>query len=108
MDAQSDDALLFDVLTPLGFKVHCTEEYWQRKVIVDHPVMADQIEGVKRALIEPDEVRLSRTDDGVYLFYLSAEKRLVCSVARKTDGDGFLITAYPTDKMKEGKTVWRK
>jgi hypothetical protein len=53
-------------------------------------------------------VRISRTDEGVYLFYTADEKRLVCAVARSTDEDGFLITAYPADRMKAGKTVWKK
>lgn len=104
----TNDPYLFDVLTPLGFRVHCTQAYWDRKVVVDHPVMANRVEDVKRALERPDEIRLSRTDEGVYLFYASDDKRLVCAVARRTEVDGFLITAYPTDKTKEGKTLWTK
>lgn len=108
MDEGQSELLLFDVLTPLGFKVHCTHEYWERKIAADHPVMADRSEDVKQTLGEPDEVRLSRKDTQVYLFYKSDEKRLVCAVARQTNGDGFLITAYPADKMKSGETVWKK
>jgi hypothetical protein len=36
------------------------------------------------------------------------EKRWVVAVARRSNGDGFLITAYQTDVIKEGKTVWLK
>lgn len=86
---------LFDVETPLGFRVHCTEAYWIEKIISDHPIMAERIEAVKLALANPAEVRLSRIDTSVYLFYTSDEKRLVCAVARSINGDGFLITAYP-------------
>ncbi len=100
--------LLFDIMTPLGFRVHCTETYWLIKVVSDHPVMKARIEDVKRALSNPGEVRLSKTDAEVYLFYTADEKRLVCAVARSIEKEGFLITAYPADKMKEGKMVWTK
>jgi hypothetical protein len=103
-----ESPFLFDVVTPLGFRVHCYETYWQDKVVAQHPVMAERLEDVKRTLSNPEEIRLSRRDEGVYLFYTTDEKRLVCAVARSIDDDGFLITAYPTDKMKEGKTVWKK
>ncbi len=100
--------MLFDVMTPLGFRVHCSEGYWLNKVVADHPVMTDRVEDVRRALTAPAEVRLSRIDDEVYLFYAADEKRLVCAVTRSIGSEGFLITAYPADKMKEGKTVWTK
>lgn len=102
------DEFLFDVLTPLNFRVHCTRNYWATKVIGDHPVMAGREEDVIRALSNPMEVRLSRIDTGVYLFYTADAKRLVCAVARRTTGDGFLITAYPADSMKKGEMVWRR
>ncbi|MBZ0290478.1 MAG: DUF4258 domain-containing protein [Anaerolineae bacterium] len=107
-DPEIDIPRLFDVETPLGFRVHCYEDYWQDKVVAQHPVMLDRVEDVKRALSNPEEVRLSRTDEEVYLFYTADDKRLVCAVARSIEDDGFLITAYPTDKMKAGKTVWKK
>lgn len=103
-----NNELLFDVITPLGFRVHCYQTYWQDKILTSHPVMEGRVEDVKRALTAPEEIRLSRTDEGVYLFYTADEKRLVCAVARSTNEEGFLITAYPTDRMKAGKTVWKK
>jgi hypothetical protein len=27
-------------------------------------------------------------------------------VVKRLDGDGFLITAYPCDKVKEGNRIW--
>jgi hypothetical protein len=104
----NEPTLLFDVMTPLGFRVHCSEAYWLNKVVADHPIMVARVEDVKRTLREPDEVRLSRTDESVYLFYAADEKRLVCAVTRSIASEGFLITAYPADKMKEGKAVWTK
>jgi hypothetical protein len=43
------------------------------------------------------------------LFYKAErEKRWICAVSRQTGEEGFLITAYPTDAIKEGVSVWHK
>ena len=64
---------------------------------------------VRSALENPDEVRQSKTDGSVFLFYKSEGlKRWVCAVTKRSDGEGFLITAYPTDAIKEGTKIWPK
>ncbi len=101
--------LLFEVLTPLGFRVCVRRMTWESIVAVKHPVMAGQEEAVRETLEHPDEVRLSRSDRAVYLFYSSAHPgRWVCAVTKRLGEEGFLITAYPTDAIKEGTRVWPK
>ncbi len=98
----------FAVLTPLGFTVRTSEGYWQR-LTTKHPDITDLEELVQQALADPDEIRRSSRDDGVLLFYLSRrEKRWVVAVVRRLNGDGFLITAYQTDAIKEGESIWRR
>ena len=98
----------FEVLTPLNFTVRTSEEYWQ-KLIVKHPDIADLEAEVRQALNSPDEIHRSSRDPNLLLFYLTLkEKRWVVAVARRLNGDGFLITAYQTDAIKEGETLWRK
>ena len=98
----------FQIPTPLEFTVRTTESYWQR-LIVKHPDIEDLEELVQQALAAPDEIRQSSRDAEVLLFYLSRrEKRWVVAVARRLNGNGFLITAYQTNAIKEGETVWRK
>ena len=64
---------------------------------------------VESALKSPDEVRQSKTDSSVLLFYKAEGlKRWVCAVAKRSDAEGFLITAYPTDAIKEGNKIWPK
>ena len=76
-------------------------------VTIKHPVMAGRELDVQAALTAPDEIRLSRSDPDVYLFYKSeGMKRWVCAVTKRLDGDGFLITTYPTDAIKEGERLW--
>ena len=88
-----------------------TETSSSRSSIVSkHPDLAGRVEDVKAALSRPDEVRRSRRDHDVLLFYRREEARLrwVAAVAKKSDGDGFLITAYRTDAVKEGERDWPK
>lgn len=101
------DDLLFETETPLGFCVRVTRERWELIVSVKHPVMAGREHLVREALANREEVRQSRSDATVHLFYKTEKaKRWVCAVAKRLDGDGFLITAYPTDAIKEGARVW--
>ena len=105
----ADVDLLFEAETLLGFRIRVTRERWQLITTVKHPVMAGREQQVRAALEMPDEVRQSRSDPAVFLFYRAEHtKRWMCAVARQNDQDGFLITAYPTDAIKEGMPVWPK
>lgn len=39
---------------------------------------------------------------------LERPKRWICAVVKRLDGDGFLITTFPTDAIKEGEQIWNK
>jgi hypothetical protein len=98
---------LFEVETPLGFRVRVGEAHWDFLVRVKHPAMAGREADVRAALSAPDEVRRSRRDPDVLLFYKAdGGRRWVCAVCRRVNGNGFLITAYPTDGIKEGERIW--
>ena len=62
---------------------------------------------VKFVLQMPDEIRQSKMDKEVFLYYKQSDK-LYCVVVKHTEKEGFLITAYPVDKVKEGEIVWTK
>ncbi len=101
--------LLFEVLTPLNFRIRVVHMYWELIVSIKHPVMVGREADVQETLRNPDEVRLSRSDSNVYLFYKSERlERWICVVAKRLNGDGFLITAYPTNAIKEGERIWPK
>lgn len=105
----SANDLLFEALTPLGFRVRVSRSYWQVIITIKHPVMAGREWDVKDTLENPSEVRSSQNDPAVYLFYSPERKgRWVCAVAKRLNGDGFLITTYPTDAIKEGRRIWPK
>jgi len=108
-DDYSTGNLLFEVWTPLGFCVRVTCSYWELITTIKHPVMAAREWDVKETLKNPDEIRLSRSDPAVYLFYkLERVGRWICAVAKRLNEEGFLITSYPTGTIKEGVRVWPK
>jgi hypothetical protein len=108
MPDESD--VLFEVMTPLGFQVRLTKEHWELIVSIKHPAMAGREHDVRMALEKPDEIRQSKSDQNVYLFYKSERaKRWICAVSKRTkENKGFLITTYPTDAIKEGVQIWHK
>ena len=109
MSKQRSKDVLFDVMTPLGFRVRVTRSYWNVIIEIKHPVMAGHEKDVRGALQNPEEIRRSKEDSSVYLFYGTKNKgRWVCAVSKRINGEGFLITAYPTDAIKSGEKVWPK
>lgn len=67
-DKTNTDDLLFEALTPLGFRVRVSRAYWQLITTIEHPVMTGRESDVRGTLESPDEIRLSRSDPAVYLF----------------------------------------
>lgn len=86
-----------------------TRAYWELISTIKHPVMAGREDDVQETLRNPDQVRQSKSDPNVYLFYKSERnRRWICAVTKRLDGDGYLITTYPTDAIKEGVRIWPK
>ena len=70
--------------------------------------MKDQEVEVKQVLAAPDEVRQSRKDPSVFLYYKKSAKYFVCVLVKHLNSEGFIITAYLADKIKKGNTIWKK
>lgn len=99
----------FQIKTPDGISIHTTEDYWQRIVKTKHPSIAKYEEEVKEALQDPDEIRRSQQDERVYLYYKSIGKLYVCVVSdHVAEEEGYVITAYLTDRIKEGEQIYVK
>jgi hypothetical protein len=96
---------LFEVTTPLGFSVRTTVDHWSL-IEAKHPKLRGCAQDVAQVIAAPDQVCRSRLDSAVYLFYGAHERRLLCAVVKRLDEGGFLVTAYPCDKIKEGELTW--
>lgn len=95
----------FETKTPLRVVVRTTKSYWNYLIEKKHPPMEGKEKIVIETLSQPQEVRRSSIDADVYLYYKQFD-RLYCVVAKHQGSEGFLITAYPTDKVKEGEIIW--
>ena len=100
---------VFLIETPIGFTVRSTHSYWNTISTTKHPVMMKKLDEVKLTLSNPDEIRQSRVDSQILLFYRAFKSnRWYCAVVKRLDGMSFLVTAYPTENIKEGKRLWMK
>jgi hypothetical protein len=92
-----------------GRTVRLTDE--RTAHILQHQEMATMEAEIARVLQSPAEVRLSRSDDTVQLFYEFYAQTLVggkwlCVVVKYLSDDGFVVTAYLTDQLKPGESIW--
>lgn len=81
--------------------------------ILQHQEMTDMAQEIERVLQSPTEVRISRSDESVRLFYEFYAKTMVggkwlCVVVKYAAEDAFVVTAYLTDQLKAGDTIWPK
>ena len=98
----------FTVKSRLGVIIKLPEERWNLIINVKHRYMKGKEYLVKSTLEDPDEVRRSQSDLRVYLYYKKIDKYFLCAVIKHLNSEGFVITAYLTDKIKEGETIWQK
>lgn len=98
--------LYFEVETPLGVKIRTTKEYWKKIIKIKHPIIAKYEDKVKDSLQKPDQIRRSKQDPKVYLYYKDIGNIYVCTVCDHTDKkSGYIITAYLTRRIREGERI---
>ncbi len=98
----------FEVISKLNKRIRVSQSYWDYIVSVKHPSTNGLVELVKGTLTDPIEVRRSRRDPTVHLYYGKFEGTLLCcAVVKFLNGDGFIITAYLTRRIV-GDSAWKK
>lgn len=98
--------IYFEVKTPLGVKIRATRDYWKKIVTIKHPIIAKYEDKVKESLKKPTEIRKSKQDARVYLYYKDIGNIYVCTVCDHIDSkSGYVITAYLTKKIMEGEKI---
>jgi len=80
--------------------------------ILDHLEMVELESQIPTVLQEPQVVRQSNSDSQVQLYYRYYEQTMVgakwlCVVVKHLSDDAFIITAYLTDKLKQGVDLWQ-
>jgi hypothetical protein len=91
----------FQILSKLNKLIRITKSHWDLITLVKHPIIRNKESFVKDCLQNPEEIRLSQDDKTVYLYYSRWDKYYLCVVAKHLNGDGYIITIYITDRIKE-------
>jgi hypothetical protein len=79
--------------------------------ILDHAEMLGLLKRVGETLAKPERAVLSASDPAVELLY-SFERgtkvgdKWLCVVVKYVEDDAFVVTAYLTDKIKNGEHLW--
>jgi hypothetical protein len=99
------DARLF------GNVVRLTDERLDH--VLEHGEMAKLGDELEHVLQSPSEVRRSRFDENVRLFYrfyaaTAVGGKWLCVVVKYPTEDAFVINAYLTDSVKAGEILWPK
>jgi hypothetical protein len=103
-----DNIYYFEVTSITGKRIRTTNTYWDKLINEKHPRMKGREKEVKEALENPIEIRRSKVDQNIYMYYKNMEDNFLCVVVRHLNRDGYIITAYVTVKIKEGELVWKK
>lgn len=103
--------VVFKVLSKIGKVVSLDEVRWRH--VLEHPEMKNQLDRIKETAVNPDEVRASVHGSSVLLFYKFYEETPVTEkylivVIKSLNREGFIVTAFFTDRVKKGDSVWRK
>lgn len=96
----------FEVNAINNLRVRTTHEYWNKIITFKHPSMEGKESKVVEVLEGPDQIRVSKKDTSVLLYYKKQEKNYICVVVKILSGEGFIVTAYITENIKEGEKLW--
>ena len=94
-----------------GRRIQLTDEGWAH-IIHRHHYMSDFQEEISETLLDPDEIRRSisvpETTRLYYKWYYGTSRgdKWVCVVVKVLPNEAFLVSAYATDKIKEGELIW--
>lgn len=79
--------------------------------IMDHPEMEGLEPEIARTLAYPQRIIRSLSDDRTQLYYrlypsTPVGEKFLCVIVKLLEDDAFILTAYLTDKIKEGEILW--
>ena len=94
-----------------GLQIRLTDERL-RHILRRHSYLVGMERVIPETLETPEEVRRSTSDPShVILYYrwytgIRIGDKYMCVVVRMLEEDAFVITAYMTDRIKQGEAIW--
>ena len=98
------------LLDMLGRKIKLSNERW-RHITTVHPEIERYRKEVEETVSDPELVKQSLYSNEVTLYYKCYPNILGgkhIAVVVKLNENKFVITAYITDRIKEGKILWER
>jgi len=93
-------------LSPTLGKIELTSER-KHHILIFHPELKTHLEKITMVLSEPDEIRYSRLDENVLLFYKFFDKvkdgKYISVTVKTGKKRNFILTAYITDIIRAGE-----
>ena len=104
-------ALVSELVDHAGMSIRLSDE--RSRHILDHPEMANLVSSIQLTLADPEHVVQSTSDENVRLYYRSERTtrfgpKFICVVVKVQVDDAFVVTAYLTDQVKRGASLWRR
>ena len=92
-----------------GLAIRLTDE--RRTHILEHPEMVAMELAIEETLLRPERVVQSFSDPQAHLYYRFYFRTVVggkflCVIVKKIEHDSFVLTAYLTDRVKKGVSLW--
>ncbi len=100
--------IIFKILDKLGRKIKFTNER-KSHITIGHPEIKE-FELFEDVLQNPFFIKTSIYDEKVLLYYKenkSTDYKFLVLVVKILNGEGFILTAYKTNSIKEGKVIWK-
>ena len=98
---------IFEVEDPRGRRVNCSEDCWDKHIVVDHYIMSDKLDEVVKVIERPHFIATDSLFNDREVYYRRRRKKLqYIKVVVEFDGaSGNVRTAYITDSGKSGERV---
>jgi len=94
-----------------GRQIRLTDERLEH--ILDHPEMRGLPPSIEETLAYPQKVVRSMSDTSAWLYYryylgTVVKDKYLCVIVKLEKSDAFVLTAYLTDRIKQGEILWPK
>lgn len=68
---------------------------------------------IEETIKKPEQVVRSQSDGKAFLYYrfygeTPVGEKYLCAVVKEGPTDSFLLTAYLTDRIKQGEMIWKR
>jgi hypothetical protein len=89
--------------------VFLTPDRWRQIVRLKHPALLGRERQVRDCLASPVLVRESIKEPSMHLYFAPVGQVTLCVVvAPAHKREGFVVTAYYTRNIKQGRELWKK